>query len=156
MTKAPVTRQVKVRVGPELRSHINRYCAAHNLTQQALMEAALKEYLTNTSPYESLMRRLDRHSQQLEQGRHAVLTLTEAFAAFVRLWLAHTPEVPGREAANVWRAAQPRYRRFIAHVAKRLHADDAFYLELNARTTAHDSIEESNASFAVTEGASHG
>lgn len=136
MTRVEARRQVKVRVDPELSLHIKRYCAAHNLTETALMQAALREYLTNTSPYESLMRRLDRLSHQIEQGRHAVLTLTEAFALFVRLWLAHTPEVPSREAASVWREAQPRYRRYVEHVAKRLGASDAFYLELAALVSA--------------------
>jgi len=131
MSPPAARRQIKVRVDPELGAHVKRYCAAHNLTETALIQAAVKEYLSNTSPYESLMRRLDRVSQQLEQSKHSALTLAEAFAAFVRLWLAHTPEVPSRDAAHVWREALPRYRRFVDHVAKRLQADDAFFLELS-------------------------
>jgi hypothetical protein len=130
MTKPAARRQIKVRVEPELSVEVKRYCAAHGITETALMQAALKEYLTNTSPYEVLVRRLDRISLQVEQARHAVQMLTEAFASFVRLWLAHTPEVPSHDAASVWREALPRYRRFVDHVAKRLHSDDGLYLSL--------------------------
>lgn len=111
-------KQVKVRVAPERSLQVQRYCAAHGCTQQALMDAALEQYLGADGERALLMRRLDRLSQSLHDLVAANVSLGEAFGTFVQLWLGHNPEIPEarREAAR--RDAARRYRAFTQHVVR--------------------------------------
>lgn len=127
--KAAARAQLKIRLDPELDAAVRRYCAAHNLTQTALTQAALKEYLGNTSPMASLMKRLDHMSLEIEHQRRALHLLAEAFGTYVRLWLGHTPEIHPQNIEEERRKANARYRRFAEHVAQRLTGGDSFFMQ---------------------------
>lgn len=122
----------------ELDAAVRRYCAAHNITQTALVQASLQQYMSGASPYESLMKRLDRVSRQLEGQRRMLHLLAEAIGAYVMLWLGHTPEVHPENREEARRDALARYRKWADHVAKRLTGADSFFLQFAVSDIADD------------------
>jgi hypothetical protein len=137
--------QLKVRLDDELEAVVRRYCAAHNVTQTALVQAALKEYIAGTSPHVVLQKRLDRMSRQLDGQRRMLHLLAEAFGSYVQLWLGHTPEVHADNIESARRDALARYRRWAEHVAKRLTGGDTFFLQFAAAPPAADAAKECEA-----------
>jgi predicted transcriptional regulator len=142
--KAPVRAQLKVRLDGDLDAAVRRYCAAHNVTQTALVQAALRDYISQASPYEALMKRLDRVSRQLEGQRSMLHLIAEALGGYVMLWLGHTPEVhpENREAARL--GAHARYRKWADHVAQRLSGADSFFLQFTPPLAVDAAVPESS------------
>jgi hypothetical protein len=116
--KPSLPRQVKLRVEPELKAQVKRYCAAHGCTEQALMRTALEQYLTGTNDRALLMRRLDRISQDVQELVAANVSLGEAFGTFVQMWFGHHPEIPEGRKEEARRDAGRRYRAFLQHVVR--------------------------------------
>jgi hypothetical protein len=56
--------------------------------------------------------------------------LSEAFAVFVRLWLAHTPRVPDDAKELARRTAESRFAQFIEHVVERFTGGHRFLDDL--------------------------
>ena len=140
--KVPKRSQLKVRLEGDLDAVVRRYCAAHNVTQTALVQAALRDYISQASPYEALMKRLDRVSRQLEGQRSMLHLIAEALGGYVLLWLGHTPEVHPENIAEARRGAQARYRRWADHVAQRLTGADSFFLQFAPLTAVDAAVSE--------------
>lgn len=130
--KAAVRSQLKVRLDVETDEAVRRYCAAFNITQTALVQASLRQYMSGSSPHESMMKRLDRVSRQLESQRRMLHLIAEALGAFVKLWLGHTPEVHPENLKYARRDAHARWRTWADHVAKRLTGADSFFMHFAA------------------------
>lgn len=117
-------------VEPELAQRLEKYCAALDATQSAVVAAALRQYMDGTSDATLVLRRLDRLGRSVQRAHRDVELISEAFAVFVRLWFAHTPAIPedGKRAART--AAEGRYRRFVDHVAEQFSAGCRFLDDL--------------------------
>jgi hypothetical protein len=105
-------------------------CASSGVTESAVVEAALRQYLDGTSDKTLLLRRLDRLGRAVERDHRDLEILTETFAVFIRLWFAHTPSIPedGKNAARM--TAETRYRQFVKHVAEQYSGGRRFLDDL--------------------------
>jgi hypothetical protein len=56
--------------------------------------------------------------------------LSEAFALFVKLWFAHTPNVAEDAKGAARRSAESRYRQFVEHVAEQFTGGARFLDDL--------------------------
>lgn len=137
--KAAVRSQLKVRLDVETDEAVRRYCAAYNITQTALVQAALRQYMSGASPHESVMKRLDRLSRQLEGQRRMLHLIAEALGAYVKLWLGHTPEIHPENLEHARRDAHARWRKWADHVAQRLTGADSFFMHFAAFAPGNDS-----------------
>jgi hypothetical protein len=151
--KASVRSQLKVRLDVELDAAVRRYCASHNITQTALVQASLLQYMSSASPYESVMKRLDRVSRQLEGQRRMLHLIAEALGSYVKLWLGHTPEVHPENLDGARRDAHARYRKWADHVAQRLTGADSFFLQFAAFASWTDDKELEIARLSQQDGA---
>ena len=86
--------------------------------ERAHQSASVSQYLDGASDISLLLRRLDRLGRALERIHQDLELLCESFAVFVRLWFAHTPNIPedGRRAARA--SAESRYKQFVEHVSE--------------------------------------
>ena len=116
--KAKERHQLKFRVNPNDARRLKAYCAARDITETALFDAALKQYLAGTSIQDVVIRRLDRISLELARIDTGLELLGETFATFVQLWLAHNPEIDERDKPTAQRDVVRRYRRFTAHIVR--------------------------------------
>jgi hypothetical protein len=112
--------QIHPRVRLELARRLKAYCAATTTTEGAVTDAALAQYLDRTSDHTVLMRRLDVISRQLTRVARDNNMLAEAFATFVHIWYAYTPELPDEAKASAHRQANRRFAVFVQRVAERL------------------------------------
>lgn len=121
-------------VGAQLRQRLTRYCAAQGITESACVEAALTEYLDQTSDRILFMRRLDRLGRQTHRlERDQQLTL-ETLAAWIHIWFAHTPSIPDEAKSFATAQAESRYHRFTAHVARKFSGGPRFIDDLPKET----------------------
>jgi hypothetical protein len=110
--------QLKFRIAPKDASRVKAYCAARDITETALCQAAIEQYLALTSVQDVLLRRLDRIAHELSKLNTGIELLSETFATFVQLWLAHNPEIDERDKAAAQRDVVRRYQRFITFVVR--------------------------------------
>jgi hypothetical protein len=96
------------------------YCAATATTESAVAEAAIAQYLDQTSDHTVLMRRLDRLNRAATRTQRDLDVLAEAFGTFVQIWFAHTPMIPSDAKSGARREAATRYQQFVDHVATKL------------------------------------
>jgi hypothetical protein len=123
-------------VSPELSDRVDAYCAAKGLKESALVKAALTQYLDGTGDAALVLRRLDRLGRALARVHRDLELVCEGFSVFVRLWLAHTPEVPeeGRRTARM--SAESRYKRFVEHVSEQFSGGKRFLDDLPREVVA--------------------
>jgi hypothetical protein len=136
-----VVRSGRVRLQPyvdgELGRRLDQFCAATDVTESAVVAAAIRQYLDGTSDATLVLRRLDRLGRALARNQRDVELLSEAFAVFVRLWFAHTPNIPEESKGSARASAESRYRRFTEHVAEQFSGGRRFLDDL-----PHESIGE--------------
>ena len=100
---------------------LKKYLAAHpKKSKSSVIEAALSDFLNNTSDSDVLYRRLDRQQRAVGKVMRDLEVLQEAFAVFVRLWFAHTPRVGEDERDSAQAFAQHRYAQFCEYVGEQL------------------------------------
>jgi hypothetical protein len=117
----PKVRRVRVstRLTVALRNRLSKHCAATGLSERAVIEDALRQYLDGTSDGALVLRRLDRLDQAIARDHHDLELLSEAFAMYLRQWFARTPGVPEGAKPPARQAAEGQWKQFVAHLADR-------------------------------------
>jgi hypothetical protein len=110
--------QLKFRVEPDFAMQVKAYCAGKNITETALCQAALEQYLAGTGVQDVQLRRLDRIALELSRLGAGLELLGETLGTFVRLWLAHNPEIDDINKPAAQRDVARRFRRFMAIVVR--------------------------------------
>jgi hypothetical protein len=129
-----IVRSGRVRLQPYveggLAQRLGQFCAATDVTESAVVAAAVRQYLDGTSDATLVLRRLDRLGRALARTQRDVELLSEAFAVFVRLWFAHTPNIPEESKGSARASAESRYQRFAEHVAEQFSGGRRFLDDL--------------------------
>jgi hypothetical protein len=126
------------RVPAELAERLSAVCASTNATETAVIEAALRKHLDGTSDRTLLFRRLDRLDRMIERSRRDVELLSEAFAIYVQLWLAHAPPLSEEERKAARKVAETRYGQFVEHISKQFSGGHRFLDDLPREVIADD------------------
>ena len=139
----PRGRTERVRLYPyvdaPIAKRLEALCAATGITESAVVQTALGQYLDQISDTTLLMRRLDRLGRAQARVHRDIELLSEAFATWIKLWFAHTPQIPEDARASARVAAQARYRQFVAHLAEQLAEGSRFLDDLPRETVADES-----------------
>jgi hypothetical protein len=125
-------------VEPDLGQRIDRFCAASGVSQSALIKSSVRQYLDGTSDATLVLRRLDRLGRVLELCHRDLQLLAEGFAVFVRIWLAHTPNIPEDQKRAARMAAESRYKQFVEHVVQQFSGGRRFVDHLPHESVAED------------------
>ena len=134
------TRRVRVytRLPAILRDRVSSYCAASKISERAVFEAALEQYLNGTSDMTLVLRRLDRLGRADDRVHRDVELLSASFAVFVRLWFAHTPNLRDEAKPAARSDAESRYRQFMDYVAQEFTGGRRFLDDLPRESIAND------------------
>lgn len=100
----------------QLAAQFKRYCKVRNVTESAVIEAALAQYLDDSSDRLLLLRRLDRQQRAIGRLARDLNALTEMTGVFIQLWMAHTPEIPTEQKAAAQQSGLARFHKFLDHV----------------------------------------
>ena len=140
MTK--LVRRGRVRLQPyvdvEVSKRLDRFCAATDSTVSAVVLAAVRQYLDGTSDATLVLRRLDRLGRAVARSQRDLEFLSEAFAVFLRVWFAHTPNIPEDSKKAARANAEGRYKQFVEHVAEQFSGGHRFLDDLPYETIGDD------------------
>ncbi len=117
-------------LSPELFRRFKLYCKQKGVTETSVVEAALNQYLDETSDLVLILKKLDRIGRGVNRIDNQVNISAEAFGLFLQYWFAHTPEIAEEEKALANADAKRRYRAFIEYLTNRLGAGSRFTDEL--------------------------
>jgi hypothetical protein len=135
-----------------LRDRLSGYCAASHLTERAVFEAAIEQYISGTSDLTLVLRRLDRLGRATERVHREVQLLSAAFTVFVRLWFAHTPSLRDEAKPAARADAESRYKQFKDYVAQEFTGGPRFLDDLPRETIADEAELDAMAANAGTPG----
>ena len=121
-----------------LRDRLSSYCAASNISERAVFEAALEQYISGTSDMTLVLRRLDWLGRAADRVHRDVELLSAAFAVFVRRWFAHTPSLRDELKPAARSDAESRYRQFMDYVAQEFTGGRRFLDDLPREALADD------------------
>jgi hypothetical protein len=132
MTRAIHRGRVRLQsyVEPALADRVDRFCGAMGMSESALVKSALNQYLDGTSDAALVLRRLDRLGRATARNQRDLQLLSEAFAVYIRLWFAHTPNVPEDAKRGARMNAESRYQQFVQHVAEQFSGGRRFLDDL--------------------------
>jgi hypothetical protein len=123
------------RITYDLYSRMRAYCARRRISESAVIEAALREYLDQSSDAALIMRRLDRLARRIVRlGRETEL-LAEFVSVWTRIWFAHTPPLPEGARSAAQMSAAKRYEQMLDFLSKHLSGPKRLVTDL----IGHDS-----------------
>ena len=79
----------------------------------------------------AFVRRLDRHTRQLERVERDLAIAIETMALFVQFWLAVTPPLPESAHAAAKAKGAERYRDFVETLGRRLQRGNSLVREIS-------------------------
>ena len=121
-----------------LRDRLSSYCAASNVTERAVFEAAIEQYISGTSDLTLVLRRIERLYRAADRVHEDVELLSAAFAVFVQLWFAHTPSLSEERKPAAREEAESRYQHFKDYVTQEFAGGRRLLDDLPRETIADD------------------
>ena len=138
-TKTKIRRvRVYTRLPATLRDRVSSYCAASKISERAVFEAAVEQYLNGASDMTLVLKHLDRLDRADDRMHQDVELLTASFAVFVRLWFAHNPSLREEAQPGAREEAESRYLQFKDYVAHEFTGGRRFLNELPREAIADD------------------
>jgi hypothetical protein len=108
--------------------------AKRRVSKSSVIEAAIASLLSPDSVdmrEAAFVRRLDRHTRQLERLERDLAIAIETIALFVRFWLAVTPPLPESAQAAAKAKGAERYRDFVETLGRRLQRGNSLVREIS-------------------------
>lgn len=121
------------RLPPQLSRQLADYAGRKRVSQAAVVEAALASFLSPDGSERleaAFSRRLDRISRQLDRLGYHVDVGNEAFALYLRRWLAVTAASSGAETAAARAEVEKRFAFFVEALARRMETGRLLHDEL--------------------------
>lgn len=113
------------RLPPALSRQLADYAGRKRVSQASVVEAAIASFLSPDGSERleaAFSRRLDRISRQLDKLGYHVEVGNEAFALYMRRWLAVTPALSSDSSAAARADVEQRFHHFVEALARRMEA----------------------------------
>lgn len=121
------------RLPPALSRQLADFAGRKRISQASVVEAALASFLSPDGSERmeaAFARRLDRISRQMDKLGYRVDLGNEAFALYLRRWLAVTSAHAGDENAAIRAEAEKRFSHFIEALARRMETGRHLHEEI--------------------------
>lgn len=115
--------QISVYLEPDLMDMLAHYAAQRDQSMSLIAQAAIASFLSPDSSERqeaALARRLGQIDRRLARLERDLGISTEAFATFIRFWLATTPALPEPAAQAARAKLSERYAAYTSAVGRRL------------------------------------
>jgi predicted DNA-binding protein len=122
--------QIHPRLKRRVYDKLKAYTAQTGATDNAVLNAALEQYLDKSWDTALIIRRLDRLSRGLARAQRQTDTLAEVLSAFIQIWFAHTPPIPEEQKNTAKHSANKRYADMIEFIRRRLGASKHVLVDL--------------------------
>src|SRR5712671_4067139 len=124
--------RLNIYLSPGQHEEIAALAAKRRVSKSSVIEAAIASLLSPDSVdmrEAAFVRRLDRHTRQLERLERDLAIAIETIALFVRFWLAVTPPLPESAQAAAKAKGAERYRDFVETLGRRLQRGNSLVRE---------------------------
>jgi hypothetical protein len=114
------------RLPPDLSRQLADYAGRKRVSQASVVEAAIASFLSPDGSERmeaAFSRRLDRITRQLQKLDYHVEVGNEAFALYLRTWLAATPPPASEPSAAVRASVEKRFENFVEALARRIERE---------------------------------
>ena len=132
----------RVRLQPYVDAPLARqlaaYSAATGETTSLVVQTALRQYLDRTSDRVLLLRQIDRLRRACERHQRDLEIHMEAFAIYVKLWFAHTPQIHDKSKDYARETAESRFAQFQEYVIEQFQGGRRFVDDLPREVLADD------------------
>ena len=111
------------RLPPALSRQLADYAGRKRVSQASVVEAAIASFLSPDGSERmeaAFSRRLDRITRQIGKLDYHIEVGNEAFALYLRRWLAVTPAIPAEANAAARADAEKRFDFFVEALARRM------------------------------------
>ena len=111
------------RLPPALSKQLADYAGRKRVSQASVVEAAIASFLSPDGSERmeaAFSRRLDRITRQVGKLDYHIEVGNEAFALYLRRWLAVTPAIPAEANAAARADAEKRFDFFVEALARRM------------------------------------
>jgi Ribbon-helix-helix protein, copG family len=126
--------RLNIYLSPGQHEEIAALAAKRRVSKSSVIEAAIASLLSPDSAdmrEAAFVRRLDRHTRQIERVERDLAIAIETIALFVRFWLAVTPPLPERAQAAAKAKGAERYRDFVETLGRRLQRGNSLVREIS-------------------------
>ena len=136
------TAQIHPRIARGLALELKRQARQRRTPESGIVEAALKTFLSQTEHEAVIDRRLNKLQKQLEKMRREQQILLETVATFVKVYLAHTPEIPDTQKSLSEEKGLRRFERFIGIIANAFENETLFREAIDERIMTEKDFEK--------------
>jgi hypothetical protein len=126
--------RLNIYLSPGLHEEIAGLSAKRRVSKSLVIEAAIASMLSPDSAdarEAAFVRRLDRHTRQLERVERDLSIAIETMALFVRFWLTVTPPLPESAQTAARAKGAERYRDFVETLGRRLQRGNSLVREIS-------------------------
>jgi hypothetical protein len=135
-------RNERVRLQPYVDAPLARqlaaYSAAMGTTTSFVVQAALRQYLDRTDDKTLLLGQLARLRRACDRTQRDLEIHMEAFAVYVKLWFAHTPQIPDNAKDSARREAESRFVQFQEYLVEQFQGGCRFVDDLPREVIADE------------------
>jgi hypothetical protein len=135
-------RSERVRLQPyvdaPLAKQLAAYSAAMGTTTSFVVQAALHQYLDRTDDKTLLLGQFARLRRACDRTQRDLELHMEAFAVYVKLWFAHTPQIPDRAKDFARREAESRFAEFQEYLVEQFQGGRRFVDDLPREVIADE------------------
>ena len=126
--------RLNIYLSPGQHEEIAALAAKRRVSKSSVIEAAIASLLSPDSVdmrEAAFVRRLDRHTRQIERVERDLAIAIETVALFIRFWLAVTPPLPESAQAAAKAKGAERYRDFVETLGRRLQRGNSLVREIS-------------------------
>lgn len=119
---------------PELLTQVEALSLRRNVSQSAIIEAAVASFLsgdTSDRLEAAMSRRLDKLGREIRELDEDLAVLGETLSLFIRIWLSSTLPLPESAQATARTKGAERFEGFMQMLGRRLATGDRFLKELS-------------------------
>ena len=135
-------RTERVRLQPyvdaPLAEQLAAYGAATGMTTSSVVQAALRQYLDRTDDRMLLLQRLNKLGRAWNRTQRDLELFMEGFAVYVKLWFAHTPNIPDNAKDFARREAESRFAEFQEYLVEQFQGGRRFVDDLPREVIADE------------------
>lgn len=131
------TIQISSRIAKDLVLELKRQAKQRQTTESSILEAALETFFNQTEHASVIDRRLNKLQEQNGEMKRELQILLETVATFVKVYLAHTPEIQASQKQLFEENSLPRFERFIRLIVRSLENETLFRQAIDEKMMPH-------------------
>ena len=110
--------QIHPRVSSPIANELKRQAKQRDTPESAIVEAALKTFLSQTEHEAVIDRRLNKLQKQIERLSQDQQITLETLATFAKVYLIHTPELPLEQKKSAEDNGANRFEKFVRLISR--------------------------------------